>query len=79
VNEYDNIKYFQKEKFEELLNLAITSEAIISFKNLTNAKVDLESIENIHEILVNLSIKSNFRFDDFISMIKQDEEKKARK
>jgi hypothetical protein len=79
ANEFDTVKYFNKEKFEGLLNLAITSEAIISFKNLTNAKVDLESIENIHEILVDLSIKSKFRFDDFISMIKQDEEKKAKK
>ncbi|MBA4312894.1 MAG: alpha-amylase [Chlorobiaceae bacterium] len=74
INVFKNIRYFNKEKLEELISLAISSEAITTFKSSNENKIDLESFKNVYAALINKSNKSKFRFNDFISMIKSDEE-----
>ncbi|MBI5020509.1 MAG: alpha-amylase [Ignavibacteriales bacterium] len=74
TNMFDNVKYFNKEKFEELLKLSIISEAIISLRSSTDAKIELDSIENTDHTLTDISSKSKYHFYNFISMLKLNEE-----
>jgi glycosidase len=78
VNEHNMIRYFNKERFEELVGWHFRISLLSCFKNIDDNKIpkEISKIELAFNNLIEMSSKSKYRYDNFISQLQNSDDNK---
>lgn len=79
INEHNHIRYFNKENFEDLLSWYFKNLTVNAFKKIeeTKHKTEFKKIELIYFDILKLSIQSEYKYDDFLSLLLKYENQKG--